>query len=140
MDSCDTFNNLNAIAVTSSLSAKPALIPTIRGDSDILAAFKNQRSDVQVQGKSVVSRLLQDDNEGSRHQKFIIKLSNGQSVLVAHNIDLARRISDLKTGDNIEYYGEYEWNEKGGLLHWTHHDPAGRHKNGWLKHEGIIYQ
>ena len=140
MDSCDTFNNINVSAVTLSPLAKPVAVSKNNGSNDILAAFKNQRSDVQVQGKGIVSRLLRDDNEGSRHQKFILKLPGGQSVLVAHNIDLAPRIADLKTGDNIEYYGEYEWNEKGGLLHWTHDDPAGRHADGWLKHKGMTYQ
>ena len=140
MDRCDTFKNFNVEAVSSSLLPKPAVIPTSKSNNDILAAFKNQSSDVQVRGKGVVSRLLRDDNEGSRHQKFILKLTNGQTVLVSHNIDLAPRISDLKKGDNIEYYGEYEWNEKGGVLHWTHDDPAGRHEDGWLKHKGKIYQ
>jgi hypothetical protein len=139
MDSCDTFNNVKLAAVTSSL-VKPAVLPSGKGGSDILDAFKKQQSDVQVRGKGTVSRLLQDDNEGSRHQKFILNLANGQTVLVAHNIDLAARIPGLKTGDNIEYYGEYEWNEKGGLLHWTHDDPAGRHEDGWLKHKGKTYQ
>ena len=140
MDRCDTFKNFNVEAVSSSLLPNPAVIPTSKSNNDILAAFKNQSSDVQVRGKGVVSRLLRDDNEGSRHQKFILKLTNGQTVLVSHNIDLAPRISDLKKGDNIEYYGEYEWNEKGGVLHWTHDDPAGRHEDGWLKHKGKIYQ
>ena len=140
MDSCDTFNTFNVAAATSTSLAKPAAAPIIKDSSDILAAFTNQRSDVQVRGRGIVSRLLPDDNEGSRHQKFIIKLSNSQSVLVAHNIDLAPRISELKTGDDIEYYGEYEWNEKGGVLHWTHDDPGGRHEDGWLKHKGKIYQ
>ncbi len=139
MDSCDTFNN-SMLQKPRVIISKTGCAPITKGSSDILAAFKNQRSDVQVQGRGVVSRLLPDDNEGSRHQKFIIKLSNGQSVLIAHNIDLAPRISHLKTGDNIEYYGEYEWNEKGGVLHWTHDDPAGRHEDGWLKHKGKIYQ
>jgi hypothetical protein len=25
-------------------------------------------------------------------------------------------------------------------LHWTHHDPAGRHVAGWLKHGDRVYQ
>ena len=140
MDSCDTFNNFNAATVPSSSLLKPVATPASKDSDDILAAFKNQRSDVQVQGKGIVSRLLPDDNEGSRHQKFILKLSTGQTVLVAHNIDLAAKIADLKKGDSIEYFGEYEWNEKGGLLHWTHDDPAGRHEDGWLKHKGKTYQ
>ena len=137
IEHCDTFTTIKLVGASASSLAKPAIAT---GSGDILAAIKNQRSDVQVQGRGVVSRLLPDDNEGSRHQKFIVKLSSGQSVLIAHNIDLAPRIAELKTGDNIAFYGEYEWNEKGGVLHWTHDDPAGRHEDGWLKHNRKIYQ
>ena len=35
---------------------------------------------------------LPDDNKGTRHQRFILKLSSGQTLLVAHNIDLADKI------------------------------------------------
>ena len=139
MDSCDTFSDSSA-ATTARSSLPQAAQTTRSGDSDIFTAFKNQQSDVQVQGRGIVSRILRDDNDGSRHQKFILKLANNQTVLVAHNIDLAPRIPGLKIGDSIEYYGEYEWNEQGGVLHWTHDDPAGRHEDGWLKHKGMTYQ
>jgi len=109
-------------------------------ESDLQSAYKNKQSDLQVQGEGVVTKILRDDLEGSRHQRFILKLSTGQTLLVAHNIDLAPAISRLKTGDKVEFYGEYEWNSKGGVIHWTHHDPAGRHTGGWLKHAGKTYQ
>ena len=108
-------------------------------DQQISAAFQNHQSDLQVVGKGVVVKTLRDDNEGSKHQKFILKLSSGQTLLITHNIDLAPRINTLRKGDTIEFYGEYEWNPKGGVVHWTHRDPAGRHENGWLKHQSIIY-
>lgn len=99
-------------------------------------AFAEQRSDIQVSGRGTVFKLLPDDNHGSRHQKFLIRLSSGLTLLIAHNIDLAPRVEQLKAGDSIEFYGEYEWNEQGGVVHWTHRDPKGRHLAGWLKHKG----
>jgi hypothetical protein len=106
----------------------------------LVAAFENRRSDIQVQGSGRVSRVLADDNKGSRHQRFIVQLASGQTVLVAHNIDLADRVASIKAGDPIEFNGEYEWNERGGVIHWTHRDPQGSHVDGWIKHGGRTYQ
>jgi hypothetical protein len=106
----------------------------------ITQAYKNQKSDVQVKGSGEVVLILSDDNDGSRHQKFILKLSTGHTILIAHNIDLAPRINSISVGDIVGFYGEYEWNNKGGVVHWTHKDPRGRHIHGWLKHNGKTYQ
>lgn len=72
----------------------------------------NVESNVQVQGSGRVKAILKEDNDGSRHQKFILILKNGLSILVAHNIDLAPKIEDLRKGDIVEFNGEYEYNEK----------------------------
>ncbi|EGQ8673321.1 DUF3465 domain-containing protein [Vibrio cholerae] len=109
-------------------------------DAALQQAYQSQQSDLQVQGFGQVAKVLPDDNDGSRHQKFILKLNSGQTLLVAHNIDLAPRIPNLKVGDSVEFYGEYEWNKKGGVLHWTHKDPQNRHAHGWLKHNGQVYE
>jgi hypothetical protein len=110
------------------------------GSAALLAAISEQRSGTQVSGEGVVKRLLPDDNDGSRHQRFILTLPSGQTLLVAHNIDLASRLSSLRTGDTVEFHGVYEWNPQGGVIHWTHRDPAGRHEDGWLRHAGLTYE
>lgn len=94
----------------------------------------------QVSGVGTVDRLLADDNSGSRHQRFIIRMDSGRTLLVAHNIDLAPRIEALRPGDRVEFNGEFEPNAQGGVIHWTHHDPQGSHEGGWLKHSGRTYQ
>lgn len=109
-------------------------------DAVAASAFANHKSNIQVQGSGQVIKVLSDDNNGSRHQRFIIKLASGQTLLIAHNIDLATRIDSLKVGDAVEFYGEYEWNPQGGVIHWTHHDPQGKHTAGWIKHNGQTYQ
>lgn len=109
-------------------------------NNNLQRAFNNKQSDLQIQGGGVVVKVLRDDTKGSRHQKFILRSNAGQSVLVAHNIDLAPRLDGLKKGDTVEFYGEYEWNAKGGVIHWTHKDPGSRHISGWLKYQGRTYQ
>ncbi|MBL0702307.1 MAG: DUF3465 domain-containing protein [Desulfosarcina sp.] len=113
---------------------------SVQSNQVISDAYQNQLSDIQVSGSGIVNRTLRDDNEGSRHQRFILRLPSGQTLLIAHNIDLAPKINTLQKGDVVEFYGEDEWNVKGGVVHWTHHDPGGRHVGGWLKHNGRKYE
>jgi len=104
------------------------------------ATFEDWRSGNQVTGSGKVARILEDDHDGSRHQRFILALDSGRTLLIAHNIDLAPRIDSLREGDTVAFNGEYEWNERGGVIHWTHHDPQGEHEAGWLRHNGRVYQ
>jgi len=113
-----------------------------RGQDDaalIKRSFEQQRSDVWVESGGEVIKTLRDDNEGSRHQKFLVELVNGHTVLIAHNIDLAPRIP-LKEGDEVTFRGEFEHNDRGGVVHWTHHDPRGRKKGGWITHRSKKYE
>lgn len=109
-------------------------------DSSIGRAFESRASDVPVEGEGRVTRVLSDDVDGRRHQRFIVRLASGQTLLVAHNIDIAPRINGLKEGDSVGFKGEYVWNEEGGVIHWTHHDPEGRHAAGWIKHNGKTFK
>jgi len=122
----------------------PVVTPTFStdaaNDKSLQYAYDNKQSDLQLGGIGKVIKILPDDLKGSRHQKFILKLASGQTLLVAHNIDLAEKISGLRVGDQVAFYGEYEWDKKGGVIHWTHHDPNGRHEDGWLMHKGRTYQ
>ncbi len=111
-----------------------------RSDAILGRAFKERISNFQVEGSGEVTKLLPDDQKGSRHQRFILRLRSGQTLLIAHNIDIAPRVAPLKERDQVQFFGEYEWNDKGGVIHWTHRDPAGRHVAGWLKHKGRTYQ
>ncbi len=109
-------------------------------DSRIKEAYQTVKSDFWVQSQGVVIKILKDDIDGGRHQRFLLRLFNDHTVLIAHNIDLAGRVGNLKLGDTVAFYGEYVWNNKGGVIHWTHHDPSGRKIGGWLMHRGKRYQ
>lgn len=113
--------------------------PTLATSPRLERAIDNKESGVMLEAAGVVVKLLPDDNEGDRHQRFIIKLPSGRTVLVAHNIDLAPYVP-LEELDIVEIKGQFEWNDRGGVLHWTHHDPGGWHEDGWIRHEGSIYQ
>lgn len=111
-----------------------------RGELAIVEAFAGQQSDVIVQCDLVVFKLLRDDNTGHRHQKLLARLPNhDHTVLIAHNIDLADRVP-VQTGETITVKGEYEYNDEGGVVHWTHHDPQRRRAGGWIEHEGKRYE
>jgi len=126
-----------AIALFASCGSSPRT--SSQGDQ-VERAFSAHASNVQVAGEGTVLRTLADDRSGLEHQRFIVKLASGQTVLVEHNIDVANRIDDLKPGDTVSFTGEYIWNDQGGLIHWTHHDPARKHPDGWIKHNGKLYQ
>ena len=128
-------NHGNAVEQTSHIDQ------TDNGDNAAVEqAIAQRRSDVQVTAGGSVKKVLADDNQGSRHQRFLVELPSGHTLLVAHNIDLADRVADLQPGEPIELHGVYVWNERGGVMHWTHRDPSGRHAAGWIKYKGRVYQ
>jgi hypothetical protein len=110
------------------------------GDAILARAFEDRAHDLQVEGGGTVARVLADDTEGGRHQRFVVRLESGQTLLVAHNIDLAPRVEDLQERDAVAFRGVYEWNAEGGTIHWTHRDPDGKHATGWLRHDGRLYE
>ncbi|WP_456382448.1 DUF3465 domain-containing protein [Hydrogenimonas sp.] len=116
-------------------------ISTVTSDvSKIENAQARRLTNVWVTGRGRVVKILPDDNEGHRHQRFILRLENGRTLLVVHNIDLAPPLPGLEKGDLVEFRGEFVYNPKGGLIHWTHHDPSGRKKGGWLRYKGKLYR
>ncbi|MHB8868829.1 MAG: DUF3465 domain-containing protein [Thermoleophilia bacterium] len=80
-------------------------------DSSFARAFADKAVDRELEGQGIVSKLLTDDTDGARHQRFI-----------------------------VTFKGEYEWNAQGGVMHWIHHDPSGSHAPGWIRHDGRMYQ
>ena len=137
---CVLFGVVTISCVSPALTTENRAAQTADDDGAIGRAFAERAGGVQVRGGGAVTRLLSDDISGSRHQRFIVRLASGQTVLVAHNIDIAPRIEGLKVGDTVRFNGEYEWNEEGGVIHWTHRDPQGRHVAGWVEHKGRTFQ
>jgi len=121
-------------------SSTPTAAEAAVFDAEIDRLVAQRADGVVVEGWATVERLLDDDVRGARHQRFIVRLNSGRTLLVSHNIDLAPRLDSLRAGDPIRFRGEYVWNSRGGLIHWTHHDPNGRHPGGWIQHASGTFQ
>lgn len=103
------------------------------GDDSLRRAIEARADEVPVTGRGTVVKLLSDDREGNPHQRILVRVTGGGTVLIAHNIALSPRVAPLAVGDELEFAGDYAWNDKGGVVHWTHHDPQGRHRTGWVR-------
>lgn len=103
------------------------------GFSQLTKAVASKRSEVWFDETVFeVVKILSDDLHGSRHQRFLVARDGLPTLLVAHNIDLAPR-APIKEQQEVLIRGRYEWNEKGGVIHWTHHDPKRNIQGGWIK-------
>ena len=104
------------------------------------AAYAQKQDQVWVVGSGVVERILRDDTKPPRHQRFVVRITNEQTILIAHNIDVASRVP-VKKGDRVGFRGEYAWNEQGGVVHWTHKSTRGRQGGGgWIVRDGQGYR
>lgn len=125
--------------------APPVEPPTKTGEATAPAggaiekAFRAKRSKVWVEDEGEIVHLLPDDRIAPRHQLCLVELASGHTIKISHNVDLAPQVPWRK-GDSLAFRGRFEWNDKGGVVHWTHHDPRGRKKGGWLRHEGKTYK
>jgi hypothetical protein len=126
-------------AATQSSGSQPRTQGVSSGAS-VADAYARRLENVRVEDQGTVVKVLADDAQGSQHQRFLVRVDSGTTVLIAHNIDLAPRVARLQTGDRIRFAGEYVWNEKGGVVHWTHHDPSGHHQAGWIETNGQTYR
>src|SRR5215470_15934892 len=78
---------------TAGTRARPAC-----DESALAAAYRNRESRVEVCGHGLIARVLKDDTQGTRHQRFVVRLPIGQTILIAYNYDLAPRIDGLRAG------------------------------------------
>jgi hypothetical protein len=108
--------------------------------SEINTAYANHDSGIEITVKGNITEILSDDTLGDKHQRFIIQMSNSQTIVITHNIDIAPRVAGITVGSLVYAHGEYIWNNQGGIIHWTHHDPAGVHENGWIVFGDKKYQ
>ncbi len=129
------FDSVSETTAEPTISTPSVAVDASAGMERIEQAFAHRESGVPVTVDATVEKTLRDDSKGDRHQRFLIRLPNGRKLLVAHNIDIAER-ADVSAGDPIRLRGQFEWNERGGVIHWTHRAPRGDHPGGWLELHG----
>lgn len=118
------------------MSAKKTRTPKA---ADANSGLRKRDTGEWIEATGFVVRLLHDDDDGSHHQRFILDTGGGRTLLIAHNLDLSGRVP-VSLGDRVSVRGMYEWNDLGGLLHWTHHDPQGVEDGGWVRHRSLEYR
>lgn len=121
-------------------SSRPQPAPAGTSIADLFAA---RTSDRIVTAAGVVVHILPDDDDTSdgsgRHQQFLVAVDGCDvTVKIAHNLKFGR--VPIRKQDRIRFKGEYEYNDRGGCIHWTHHDPKNWREGGWIEHRGIRYE
>ncbi len=115
---------------------------TSANDAAVCDAFQNARSHVEVVADGTVTRVLGiAPGVVSPHEGFLMRLNSGCATIVRVevNTDLAGTFP-VARGARVTVKGEYEYYPLGGVIHWTHHDPRGRHEAGFIEIGGKTYE
>lgn len=134
---------LLGFACATALAGCAAQAPGADGNGAVYAAWSEHRSHLEVTAAGSVSRVLgiRAGRSGS-HEGFLLHLSGagrGLTVRVEDNVDLTGPVP-LAPGEAVSVRGEYLYDPRGGLIHWTHRDPRGRHADGYVEAGGKRYQ
>jgi hypothetical protein len=108
----------------------------------VCQSFSSQASKQEVLAEGRIAYVLGTSNGPSgEHEGFLLKLSGDCDLLVRveTNVDITGPVP-LRAGETVTVKGEYEFEPTGGVVHWTHHDPAGRHIGGYVLAAGKLYQ
>ncbi len=112
------------------------------GNSGVCAAFAGGQSHVEVVARGNVTRILgtRAGRSGS-HEGYLVRLDSGCDLVVKveTNVTLTGPVP-LHTGEPVIVKGEYEFYSLGGVIHWTHRDPEGRHEGGYVQAGGSTFQ
>ncbi len=112
----------------------------ITDDADLVRAARAQKRQHYIEaGNLVVTKILPDDRQGLKHQKWEARLSNGQKIQVVYNSDMGARVP-VEVGDQFGVGGEFVWGRQNvGIMHWLHEDRKDRRPDGYVYHEGQVY-
>lgn len=128
-------------ALSIAFAALTACAPQTPNDAAVCSAFAARRSHVEVVADGTVTRVLGvAAGRVSPHEGFLLRLNSGcrLTVRVEANTDFTGNFV-IGPGDRAIVKGEYEYYALGGVIHWTHRDPRGRHESGYVDVRGNTY-
>jgi hypothetical protein len=83
-------------------------------------------------------RFFYGSRTHAMHEAFNVQTSAGK-IEVVDNVSIAPRCP-VRPGDRIEVRGEMVHDPgRPPVVHWTHHDPAHRHTDGFIRCHGRLY-
>jgi len=103
-------------------------------------ANANGHVEVYLPNATVTRVLGERESRSGLHEGFLIVPSPAQSarqIKVEDNVGITGPIP-LRRGDIVSLLGQLECDDY--VIHWTHHDPRGRHPSGYVKVNGTLYE
>jgi len=101
-------------------------------------AFQYRKTDIMAEVSGDVVRILALSREEPSAQQFVIRLDNGQNILVVHSRRAGGEVP-LSIGSRVTVRGQYQWSETGGIMRYTYYDPTPRRRHGWIDYQGERY-
>ena len=128
-----------AIAAACTAACQPPAA-VISDNTAAQRAFERHADGVELTITGTVDRVLSDQSGPSGpHERFIVRLADvTMTVLIEHNLSIAPR-GPVAAGESVVVHGEYVWNDQGGLVHFTHHDPDRSHEGGYILYAAKRY-
>ena len=136
-----TLRRLAGVAILA-LTACAKQATSIDFNADTCAYYDMHESNREVVADGTVTRILGTRRGPSgTHEGFLLRLGSGcnLTVRIETNTDLTGPVP-IAVGEHVTLKGEYEYYPIGGVIHWTHHDPRGRHEGGYVQAGGQTYQ
>ncbi len=109
--------------------------------NSLASGFALQAPSEVAFGATVTSapHFFYGSNTHALHEAFDVRSDDGRALEIVDNVKLAPRVA-VHPGDHIAVMGELVPDSaRGPLVHWTHHDPAGRHPDGYIVFNGRRY-
>jgi hypothetical protein len=135
-----------ALATAALLLAGCAGAATIEQAQSYCAAHPTGHVEVYIPRGKVERVLGERQSQAGVHEGFILDYCPPglyscapaeEPFRVEDNVDITGPIP-LHANEYISLLGQYECDDN--VIHWTHHDPRGRHPSGYIKVNGKLYE